>query len=77
MDIDKLIENQKMQDEFDRLTEESIYIIQDYGIQAWYDLGAFKNYNEAKITLEQMNESLERREKYEECALIRDIKTLF
>ena len=69
--------NQQIRNNFNDETDEGIYIIREYGIQAWYDLSGSVDYSMAKRLLNQMLNNLETQERYEDCALIRDILPLF
>ena len=69
--------NQQIQKKFEDEADEGIYIIREYGIQAWYDLSGSVDYSMAKGFLNRMLNTLETQERYEDCALIRDILPLF
>jgi hypothetical protein len=56
-------------------TEESIYILKEYGLNAWLDINAL-NCEDNTIILRCLNEvltNLEEAERYEDCIYLRDI----
>jgi hypothetical protein len=57
--------------------KESMYIMREYGINAWWDLNALHTYKEAVMELQILLKVLEDMERYEDCAYVRDIIPLF
>jgi hypothetical protein len=61
----------------ENVANESMYIMREYGINAWWDLNALQSYKEAVMELNILLKVLERMERYEDCAYVRDIIPLF
>lgn len=75
------LEEQKLRNKIDKQFEdeakEGIYILKDYGLQAFLDMTASNtDYPRAKRILGRMRRTLERLERYEDCAYIRDVVQL-
>jgi hypothetical protein len=56
---------------------ESLYVIKEYGIQAWYDLSAITDYPMAQEVLNRILKTLIRIEQYEDCRFIEELIPLF
>lgn len=55
-----------------RDANESIYIISEYGVEAWFELSGWSNKNEAVSSLNNILKILISEERYESCKLIQD-----
>ncbi len=77
----KEFKEEKFREEYERQCEleakESLYIIKEYGIQAWYDLSALQSYPDATEVLTRVKETLIRIEQYEDIRFIEDLIPLF
>jgi hypothetical protein len=52
---------------------ESIYILKEYGLQAWLDMSTFEGEDEIIKCLNRMLKTLEDTDKFEDCIYLRDI----
>lgn len=68
---------QRVREQADEISRESMYVIREYGVSAWYDIGAFTSYSVARGSIDQMIEYHERQELYEDCIFLVDVKKLF
>ena len=77
LDMEEINLRLQLEQQFLREAEEGLHIIKEYGIQAWYDLAGWVDYPMAQRSLNRMRRSLEREERYEDCAFVRDLIPLF
>ena len=53
--------------------DESLYLLKEYGLQAWLDLSAFDDEKEIIKCLIRIQKTLERNDKFEDCIYLRDV----
>ena len=72
---------EEFREEYERQCEheakESLYIIREYGIRAWYDLSALHSYTDAQEVLKRVVKTLIRIEQYEDINFVEDLIPLF
>ncbi len=72
--LEELELRNKIDKQFEDEAKEGMYILKDYGLQAFLDMTASNtDYPRAKRILGRMRRTLERLERYEDCAYIVDI----
>lgn len=69
--LEELKIRQKIDKQFEDEALEGMYILQEYGLQAFLDMTASNtDYPRARRILNRMRRTLERLERYEDCAYI-------
>ena len=76
-DLRKIVFEEEYNRQCEHEARESLELIREYGIQAWYDLSALKSYKDAQEVLNRIVKTLIRIEQYEDIKFVEDLVPLF